>query len=135
MRHGSNFYRCIWNLKVPHNTSSIHQPELYNDDDSAYKYNILSFIAEATGTGYSLDVLMGRNTFATVIGHVTLQIKEMDRRFRREEVYHDYVDTWVYDARLSAEGSASLQAINSSLGPYVTRWDLESTPRTTSWLS
>ena len=66
---------------MPHNTSSIHQSELYNDDESEYKYNILFPITEATGTGYSLDVLMGRYTFATVTGHATQQIIEMDRRF------------------------------------------------------
>ena len=37
---------------------------------------------------------MERNTFATVTGHATQQIKEMNRRFRREEVYPDDVTTW-----------------------------------------
>ena len=50
--------------------------KLYNDDESEYKYNILFSIAEATGTGYSLDVLMGRNTFATVTGHTTQQAQK-----------------------------------------------------------
>ena len=72
-------YRSIWNLKVPTyivNTSS----GFVHDDESEHMYNNLFSIAEAT-TWCSLDVLMERNTFATVTGLASQQIKELNRRF------------------------------------------------------
>ena len=78
-------YRSIWNLKVPTYIVKYIIRKLYNDDESEYKYNILFSIAEAAETGYSLDVLMGRNTFATVTGLASQQIKETNKRFDGKE--------------------------------------------------
>ena len=73
-------YRSIWNLKVP---IYFVKYIIRNCTTTTNRNTSTKFfsIAEAAQTGYSLDVLMGRNTFATVTGLASQQIKETNRRF------------------------------------------------------